>query len=159
MRASQVVGRTIFVGLLLAGLRAGPVAAETFKDEKLGYSISVPQGWTAIPISGQEKYIVARWQSDKEYIDGREGVSMRPEIEVVLFDPKGKKKAEVREGGDVTEISIDNPYRTYKDWVKSDSSGGRYISKEEEIEVGGVKVTWYEAVSYTHLTLPTILRV
>ena len=86
----------VLLGLGLVLLGSTPVGAETHKDEKLGYSINVPQGWNAIPIAGQEKYIVARWQSDKEYLDGREGVSMRPEIEVVLFDPHGKKTAEVR---------------------------------------------------------------
>ncbi len=148
-RAAVLLG----VGLLVVG--TAPVCAETHKDEKLGYSINVPQGWNAIPIAGQEKYIVARWQSDKEYIDGREGVSMRPEIEVVLFDPHGKKTAQVRpgEGGTTTDITIENPYRTYKDWVKGDSTGGRYISKEEEITVGDVKVTWYE-VAYEKLTVP-----
>jgi len=154
MRAASVVGGVLGGGLALL-LSGAPLSADVHKDEKLGYSLSVPAGWNAIPISGQEKYIVARWQSDKEYLDGREGVSMRPEIEVVLFDPKGKKTAAVREreGGAGSDITIENPYRTYKDWVKGDSTGGRYISKEEEIEVGGVKVTWYE-VAYEKLTVP-----
>jgi hypothetical protein len=52
-----------------------------------------------------------------------------------------------------TKIKIENPYKTFKDWVKSDSEGGRYISKEDETEVNGVPTTWYE-VKYEKLTTP-----
>jgi hypothetical protein len=130
-----------------------PAAAENYEDENLGYSLSVPDGYRAIPIAGEEKYIVARWQSEREYADKKEGWSHRPDLKVILFDPKGKKSAEVAKEGDVSKISIQNPYKTYKDWIKSDAEGGRYISKEEEVEVHGVKATWYE-VAYEKLTVP-----
>lgn len=140
------------LGLLL--LAGGPGAAETHKDEQLGFSFSVPDGYRAIPIAGEEQYVVAKWQSEREYADPKEGWSHRPELKVVLFDPKGKKTAEVKEGADdVTRITVKNPYRTYKDWIKSDASGGRYVSKEEQLEVNGVPTTWYE-VAYEKLTTP-----
>jgi hypothetical protein len=133
-------------------LAAAPVEAETFTDEKLGFSVNVPEGWRSIPISGEEAYIVAKWQSEREYVD-KEGWSFRPELKVVLFDPKGKKTAELSKEGDVNILDIKNPYKTYKDWIKSDASGGRYISKEEPVTVNGVQATWFE-VAYEKLTVP-----
>ena len=133
-------------------LAAAPAQAETYTDEKLGFSVNIPEGWRAIPISGEEAYIVAKWQSEREYVD-KEGWSFRPELKVVLFDPKAKKTAEVHKEGDVNILDIKNPYKTYKDWIKSDASGGRYISKEEPVTVNGVQATWFE-VAYEKLTVP-----
>ena len=97
MRSSM---RTMWLGLLAPLLLLAPKAAlaETFTDEELGYSIHVPQAWRAIPIAGAEKYIVAKWQSDKEYFDKKQGFfsGARPELKVILFDPKGKKSADVQ---------------------------------------------------------------
>lgn len=142
------------VALGLLALAPAPLSAETYTDEQLGYSFAVPDGYRAIPIAGEEQYIVAKWQSEREYVDKKEGWSHRPELKVVLFDPKGKKTAEVsKEDEGVARIAIKNPYRSYKDWVKSDAQGGRYISKEEETTVNGVATTWFE-VAYEKLTVP-----
>lgn len=135
-------------------LAPGVARAETYSDEGLGFSIAVPDGYRQIPISGAEEYVVAKWQSEKEWIDGKEGYTHRPILQVVLFDPKGRKTAEVENQGDgVHKVTVKNPYRTYKDWIKSDASGGRYISKEEETKVNDVPTTWYE-VAYEKLTVP-----
>lgn len=146
-------GRVALVGAALALLPAG-LTAETYKDEQLGFSLALPEDYRAIPIAGEEQYIVAKWQSEREYVDVKEGWGHRPELKVVLFDPKGRKTAEVKEGSDdLTRITVKNPYRTYKDWIKSDASGGRYISKEEATTVNGVDTTWFE-VAYEKLTTP-----
>ena len=148
--------RWTWIGTVAVVLLLSPAVAraETFSDAELGYSLVVPQGWRPIPISGEERYIVAKWQSDKEYLDKIEGFTMRPDLKVILFDPKGKKTAEVSKKADgSSDITISNPYRTFKDWLKSDSSGGRYISKEEKTTVNGIDTTWYE-VAYEKLTTP-----
>lgn len=148
--------RTRWMALGVAVVIAAPAVARAahYEDETLGFSLNVPQGWRGIPIAAEEEYIVAKWQSEREYVDKKEGWSHRPELKVVLFDPKAKKTAEVKDEGEgITRIAVKNPYRTFKDWVKSDTSGGRYISKEEEITVNGVPTTWYE-VAYEKLTVP-----
>jgi hypothetical protein len=133
-------------------LASAPVEAETYKDEDLGFSVNVSDDWRPIAIAGGEAYIVAKWQSVREYPD-KEGWSARLELKAVLFDPKAKKTAEGRKQGDITIITEKNPYKSYEDWIKSDGSGGRYISKKEEIEVNAVPTTWYE-VAYEKLTTP-----
>lgn len=50
-------------------------------------------------------------------------------------------------------ITIENPYKNFKEWVKSDAQGGRYISEEKETTVNGLTTTWYE-VKYEKLTVP-----
>lgn len=141
-----------FAVLLCVGGRVA--RADLHKDEQLGFSLQVPQGWRQIPIAAEEEFIVARYQSDREYADKKEGWTFRPELKVILFDPKGKKTAEVKEEGEgVSRITVRNPYRSFKEWVKSDGSGGRYISKEEETTVNGLTTTWYE-VAYEKLTVP-----
>lgn len=127
-------------------------SAETYTDEDLGFSVLVPDGFRGIPIAGGEEYIVAKWQSEREYYD-KESWSYRPEMKVVLFDPKGKKTAEVEKQGDVTKIQVKNPYKSYKDWIRSDATGGRYISKEEETSVHDIPTTLFE-VAYEKLTTP-----
>jgi hypothetical protein len=142
------------LAVLLALAPLGAAAAGTYTDEKLGFSISVPTGWKQIPIAAEEKYVVAKWMTEREYVDKTEGWSQRFEMKVVLFDPKGKRVAEVHEvDEDTRSIEVHNPYRTYKDWIKSDAEGGRYISKEEETTVNGLPTTHYE-VAYEKLTVP-----
>jgi hypothetical protein len=133
---------------------ASVARAGAYSDERLGFSIVVPNGWKQIPIASEEKYVVAKWLTEREYVDKTEGWGQKFELKVVLFDPKGKRVAEVQDlGGGTSTIEVTNPYRTYKDWIKSDAEGGRYISKEEEIVVHGVPTTHYE-VAYEKLTVP-----
>jgi hypothetical protein len=114
-------------------------------DEELGFSFQVPNGWTQIPIPSEEAYVVAKYLSDREYVD-KEGWSFRPEMKVILFDPRGKRTVEVRkEDENVTRLTEKNPYKSYPDFLKSDGQGGRYISREDAIKVNGVETTWFEA--------------
>jgi hypothetical protein len=134
-------------------VRPPAAAADVHKDEQYGYSIVVPQGWREIPIAVDEKYVVLKYQCDREYSDKIEGYTHRPEMKVILFDPKGEKKADVTEADGVRRITIENPYKNFKEWVKSDAQGGRYISEEKDTTVGGIPTTWYE-VKYEKLTVP-----
>lgn len=128
-----------------------PAAADLHKDEQLGYTVQVPNGWRQIPIAGEEKYIVGKFQSDREYVERLEGWSHRPELKVILFDPKAKMTGQTQ-AGDTTVVRIENPYKTFKDFVKSDGEGGRYISEEKDTTVNGAPTTWYE-VKYEKLTV------
>jgi len=150
-------GKSIVLGFAFASLLpAATAAAATHTDEDLGYSIQVPQGWTSIPIASEEKYIVAKFLSDREYVDKKEGWPMKPELKVILFDPKGKAtgtvEKEADEDGNSFRLKINNPYKSFKDYLKVDGEGGRYISKEDSIKVNGVDTTWYE-VKFEKLTL------
>lgn len=126
--------------------------AGTYEDPVNGYSIQVPSGWREIPIAAEERYIVGRWQSEREYQDPKEWSSHRPELRVILFEPAGKK-VEVKKTDTGVEARLTNPYKTFQDWVKSDQDGGRFISKEEPATVGGLSATRYE-VAYQKLTVP-----
>jgi hypothetical protein len=150
--------RAHWVALAAVAVTLSARTAWGYSDDALGYSISIPGGYRQIAISAEEQYIVARWQSEREYYDRREKedyyYSYRPEIKVVLFDPKGKYSKEKTELGDgLSVVTVNNPYKSYKAWVKSEGEGGRYISKEEETKVNGVPTTWYE-VAYEKLTTP-----
>lgn len=152
-RAALLLGFGVAAGLLATAVRPPTAAADIHKDDEYGYSILVPQGWREIPIAVDEKYIVLKYQCDREYSDKIEGYTQRPDLKVIVFDPKGTKKADVTEAEGVRRITIENPYKNFKEWVKSDAQGGRYISEEKETTVNGLTTTWYE-VKYEKLTVP-----
>lgn len=154
-RARAVLGLVagVAAGLVATFVRPTTASADLHKDDQYGYSILVPQGWREIPIAVDEKYIVLKYQCDREYSDKLEGYTHRPDLKVIVFDPKGTKKADVEEEGGVRRITIENPYKNFKEWVKSDAQGGRYISEEKETTVNGLTTTWYE-VKYEKLTVP-----
>lgn len=152
MRRTSIAWGILAGAAVAAAFVARPAAADLRKDEQLGYTMQVPNGWREIPIAGEEKYIVLKYQSDREYADRLEGWSHRPELKVILFDPKAKMSGEAKVG-DTTILQIENPYKTFKDYVKSDGSGGRYISEEKDTTVNGTATTWYE-VKYEKLTVP-----
>ena len=147
---SLILAAAAIVGL--ASPRAASAAVHT--DEQLGYSMQVPGGWKEIPISGEEKYIVAKFLCDREYADPKEWRTYTPDLKVILF-PKGQKLgADIEKDGNTTRIKINNPFKDYPDYLKSDSAqGGHFVSKEDKIVVNGIDTTWYE-VTYEKLTAP-----
>ena len=68
---------------------ASPGRAEGWKDAKLGYSINAPRKWTKRPVATSGRFIVAKWESEKEYEDrdpkSWDGETHRPSLDVVVI--------------------------------------------------------------------------
>src|SRR5258705_1003489 len=76
------------------------VARGNHKDERLGFTIQTPNKWTAIPMSGDERWMVAKHLCDKSYFweDKKEGWPRehKPDMEVIAFvDAAVKEKAKL----------------------------------------------------------------
>jgi hypothetical protein len=138
-------------GLLLLG--TSPALADTHKDPETGYSVNVPKGWRQMPIAGEEKYIVGKYIADRPYLSKKEGESHTAEMKVILFPAGEKKGAKVTETEEGITIRFRNPYKDYKAFLKDNSYGGYYVSKEEEGIVNGMGTTKLE-VKFEKLTTP-----
>ncbi|HEV8114074.1 MAG TPA: hypothetical protein VGR31_14985 [Planctomycetota bacterium] len=131
------------------------VALANHKDERLGFTIQTPNKWTAIPMSGDERWMVAKYLSDKSYFweDKKEGWPRehKPDMEVVAFvDAAVKEKAklvkkEARNGRTEWFVGFESPFKDYKDFMtKRYSGGGWSISDEKQDKVGDIPVTCYQ---------------
>ena len=146
---SRATALVVLLGVL--GV-AGVARADSYSDENRGFSLNVPKTWRAIPIANEEDWIVAKWLSDREYADPKEGSTHTPDLKVIIFPHDLKRSVEVDKLDDgFSFMRVKNPYKNYKEYVKSDGQGGRYVSKEEDIVVNGMKTTWYE-VKFEKLT-------
>lgn len=141
--------------LLPVLLGIGPALAAPGKyheDERVGFKVKTPRGWTQAALNADEEWIVLKYISDKEhiYIDATDKSTWthRPDMTVVTFIDEVVKK----DGVDVTKdddggviFEFNNPYKSYKDYLKRRyRGGGWFISSEEESEVNSVPVTQYE---------------
>jgi len=153
MNSRRARTRTAAFLVLLAVVGvAGVARGDTFTDENRGFSLNVPKSWRAIPIANEEDWIVAKWLCDREYADPKEGSTHTPDLKVIIFPHDLKRSVEVDKVDDgFSFLRVKNPYKNYKEYVKSDGQGGRYVSKEEDIVVNGMKTTWYE-VKFEKLT-------
>lgn len=138
-------------GVVLLG--ASAARADTHKDTETGFSLNVPKGWREMPIAGEEKYIVAKYIADRAFVSKKESESHTAEMKVILFPAGEKKGAKVTETDEGVVIRFNNPYKDYKAFLKDNSYGGYYVSKEEESTVNGVTVTKLE-VKFEKLTTP-----
>jgi hypothetical protein len=151
-----VRGTIVAVAAAVAlGAGASEARADEWKDAKLGYSINPPRKWTKRPIATSERFIVAKWESEREYEDrdpkSWDGETHRPSLDVVVIplalatqkggtvstDPDGKAK-----------LRLAAPFTDLKGWLEKTlpekEDTGFYFSKEEEAQVGGTKVMQYE---------------
>ncbi len=135
--------------LVWAALHAPASAEGPFVDKKNGFQVKPPSGWSQIPIKVEEKWICAKWQSDREY-DGKEGFRHTPLLRVILFE-KAKTGEAASEGGEPVKveeggtISLDAPYLDYKDYLKRNyNEGGFFVSAEEEGKIGDTPVSMVE---------------
>lgn len=144
--------------LVTAGLlAAAPTSTEAgpgpyHEDKKFGYKVRAPSGWSEIAMSAEEKWIAAKYLSDKvcRYMDKETGFSstFKPVMQVIVFvesvvNKRGIEEAEDEDG--TLWLSLNNPYKNYQDFLKKTySGGGWFISKEEQSDLKGVKVTEYE---------------
>jgi hypothetical protein len=153
--------RLLVVGAVLAGLvglRAAAAAeaiGEYVKDEKWGYKVRTPREWTQVAMSASEQWIAGKHIAPRALAAKKTsgGYLERPEMWVIAF-PKARQKtagdkAELGKdeaGEDTVTITVKNPYKDYKEFVKEMglAGGGYHFSKEDPGEVDGQKVTMYE---------------
>jgi len=149
---------TLVAGCLLAlggaAVDAGDAAGAYFTNERWGYKVRVPTGWTQAAMSADEKWIASKHLGKRE-LEARNSqywTRETPEMWVIGFPHirRGDRRAKTVEGIGSTELIVNNPYTDYKDFIKRNRGfltwerGGYYFSKEEETEIDGVKVTQYE---------------
>ena len=124
-------------------------------DERLGFKLKPPRGWSQIPLKVDEQWLVAKYLSDKTYLyhdpDTGWEFEHQPELMVIAFvareEPAGEgEPPAVEEDEDGTKVIVlDNPYRDYEDYLdRTYSGGGFYVSSREEGEHGGLQVTRLE---------------
>ncbi len=163
-----MLSRVIFVLLTLATL-ASAQRHKPYVDQEAGFSIRPPSGFSRVPMRGGEKWILAKFLSDKSFphIHEQEGkrstIQHRPTMRVLVF-PKDVKAVKVervkkkkKDGStiDGTVITISNPYKNYKDYLqRHDQGGGWHISQVTETIIAGVPATWTEAEIRSMTILP-----
>lgn len=138
--------------------RATPaaVALADHKDERLGFSIRLPNKWGEIPLRTDEHWVVGKWTCDKidYYTDPDAGLATRGHrselrtvafIDEVINRPDFEEDEEDVEGRSVTRVRISKVYRDYPDYLRGTFREGFYISKEETSEHKGIPITTYEA--------------
>lgn len=145
----------VAVGTLAVTLAAPAASADVHKDTDLGFQINVVKDWTFVPVSADEKWIIAKFLGDRDYGAKKEGYLHRPHMEVILFPSEALRNsgAKVKAEEDKITITLNNPYKDYKDFLSKNSYGGYFISKEEESTVNGIKTTVLE-VKFEKLTVP-----
>ncbi len=140
------------LGLCALASLAVPAAAQKqgiHEDTKKGFRIKVPEKWTTIPVQIDEKWIVAKFLSNRSYEtktrDATGGGEHKPTIYVIEFDDEARKlKVEEERRGDTTYVAKNRPYRDYKDYLKRNVGEGWYIDKEESTTEAGVPCTKFQ---------------
>lgn len=140
------------LGLCALASLAVPAAAQKqgiHEDTKKGFRIKVPEKWTTVPVKIDEKWIVAKFLSNRSYETKSRDYSNygehKPLIQVIEFDDEARKlKVEEERRGDTTFVAKNSPYRDYKDYLKRNVGEGWYIDKEEAATEAGVPCTKFQ---------------
>lgn len=143
----------VVLWLALGGLAPAQAAPGTYhQDDRMGFKIRHPKGWSHVGMRAEEKWIVAKFISDRThtYLDevDKSTWSHRPDMTVIAFidevvKKSGIEKTETDDGEFFLEIN--NPFKNYKDYLKRTFyGGGWFVSEEEEGEIKGIPVTKLE---------------
>ena len=143
--ARLLAGLCSIVCLLLPANAQKPGIHE---DGKKGFRVKVPEKWTTVPVQIDEKWIVAKFLSNRSYEaksrNPGEGGEHKPLIQVIEFDDEARKlRIDEEKRGDTTYMQKNAPYRDYKDYLKRNIGEGWYIEKEEAATEAGVACTKY----------------
>ncbi|MCA8975105.1 MAG: hypothetical protein KDC98_10305 [Planctomycetes bacterium] len=132
-----IVASAVFV----ASAPAQELKGRVWTHDKLGVKLTIPDGYSTVPLQVDEQWIAAKFLSDKTYLskDRDWNQEHRPLMRVIVFTEKAKKASagEVHEEEDgSTFIGIGAvPYQGYRDYVKRHRRGF-FFSKEKEDKVG-----------------------
>jgi len=157
------VGRIATLGLVLVTIGSAARAAagdDTLESPVFGFSVRAPRDWTVVPTNVEDRWLVGKFLSDKEYsFNDSEGWTWqnRPEMTVVAFVEGSESDAELEadEASGSIRIRIDTPYEDYEDYLDTAFRGrGFYIDETDEKKSGGVPVTVYEIKIEKQVTAP-----
>src|SRR5688572_6841794 len=134
---------------------AAPQGTKLYENTDFGYKLRAPKEWTQVPLQLEEKWLTARWLSNRAYMytepNGGWTHEHKPELTVIAFiDDVVKRKATIEKkadekGRDVVIIDIKNPYKNYLDYLeRTNRDGGFHVASEKTVEIDGRKVTQYE---------------
>jgi hypothetical protein len=143
MARNQVGLASVLFPTVLALHCPAQLKGRVWTHDGLGVRLTIPEGYTLVPLQVDEKWIVAKFLCDKTYISKSRDYNWehRPLLRVIAFTEEAKKSGgvEVEEEGDTTFIGIGAvPYQGYRDYVKRHRSGF-FFSREEDAEVAGEK--------------------
>jgi len=151
MRLNPSLSLPLFAGLLVFLASAPPAQAQYHQDDRLGYKIRYPKGWKEIPIQTNEGWVVAHFLSAKTfyYTDKDMGYTLehKPTMKVIAFVEASNQRTKIESDDKKKTITVtfENPFKTYKEYLKGTySGGGFYVSDEKEAKVGGLDVTQLE---------------
>lgn len=141
----------LLLGLFcISGLVAPAVAQKgLYEDDKQGFRIKIPDKWTVVPVQIDEKWIVAKFLSNRSYEtksrDFTDYGEHKPLITIIRFSDEARKlRVEEEKKGDTTYIAKNAPFRDYKDYLKRNLSEGYYIDKETQDTEAGVPCTKFQ---------------
>ncbi len=150
-RTLAASGAALSFYALVASVAIGQSAVE---NKRYGFKVKAPSSWTEVPLKVDERWIVAKYLSDRELYDRESNWTHRPEMTVIVFPadqtrPQKPKKIETAATGEekktVVVINFQHPYKNYLDYLdRNYSGGGFYVSAEKEDEIGGISVTMRE---------------
>lgn len=138
---------TLAVSLVATLALAGPAAAGTYKNELLGFKISIPSEYTEVPPRPTEPYIVARFLSDERQFvtDSGFGYTIEhfPGIRIIAFlDTIVEDEEDVLDDNVFSgEASIEwSPFPDYLEFMKGRYSNFFQLEDPEYDEVNDVPV-------------------
>jgi len=139
----------IALGVLAGAAPASEGVGGYAKNERWGFKVRVPDGWTSVALPASEEWIALKQLGKRELLPKDSFWGRRPEMWVVGF-PHARleeRGAKVETRGDGKVVTIRDPYKDYKDFLARESGfvgGGWYIAEEKTGEVEGAKVTMYD---------------
>jgi len=137
--------------LLAAGLlpSQGTLKRGVYEDPEKGFKVKVLSKWGQVPTQVDEKWIVAQFQSNKEY-EGHHKLDdsylHKPLMRVIMFDHKViKEKYQTVKAGETEITKLKLPYRDYPDYCKRNlNKGGWFIHQEQKGRQGKLQVTRFQ---------------
>lgn len=140
--------------LALVGAAPREARADSYKDAKLGYSLTTPSKWNRMPISTDEKWLVAEWQCQQKYewSDAKTNswTYHQPKLDVVIIPNSAaeQKGADVTKVGDKIVVKQQAPWKDLEEYLdktlQSKGPGGFFFSKKDNLKVGTMDVVFYE---------------
>ena len=149
-------GRSTVIAVIIAlAPNASLGSKEIHKDTELGFQIKVPRSWKKIPIATSEKWVVAKYLSNRELWGKKEAAAHTPFMKIILFPKEvvNDKGVKVKKDKNKVTISIKNPYKNFQEYLKANSYGGYYPTSEEEKTIRKVRTTCME-IRFEKLTVP-----
>ena len=141
-------GKLLFSAILVSFVIASPAfgqAGNYHTDKKVGYKVRAPKGWSQIPIKNEERWIVGKFLSKREYIN-EDGWGFKPDMRVIIFPDSVTKdrgaKVTRDEASSTTIIEIKNPYKDYEDYLQKNYRGGGWFVSLEKEQKGKNDLEW-----------------